>query len=255
MGVLNSVLIPRGRKSIGNITLSYVRGNQVAKQKVGPNGSKTLLQREQRAIFAIAEYLLKPAYTGAKSYMPRTKHGSQWNVLMQANLPIIRLWFLSQPESVKASFIAAAESRNFSVIIGFYYAFNGGGANTHPLQLSCLGERPVDYEVELLDTVGTSNITLYLPDSYLGFKYRTIGIAAAANPSVSSYGVVYKETKDEGSLTALGGRVRVTISIEPASIGAEQVRTNTIMGALQITDTTGRVFNVFVPSAGQNLKP
>lgn len=80
MAIINSVVVGRGRKSVGEITLRYERGRTIATRRIFENKSNTAMQSAQRATFTEVIKALSSIPNNIMTLLAvKSKYGSQRN--------------------------------------------------------------------------------------------------------------------------------------------------------------------------------
>lgn len=80
MAIINSVVVGRGRKSVGEVTLRYDRGRTIATRRIFENKSNTSLQSVQRATFAEVIKALSSIPDNIMTLLAvKSRYGSQRN--------------------------------------------------------------------------------------------------------------------------------------------------------------------------------
>lgn len=83
MAIINSVVVGRGKKSVGEVTLAYQRGRTIARRRVFENKSRTSLQTVQRDKFKTIVRLVAPYKNFFCSSFEKTQYGSQYNAFIK----------------------------------------------------------------------------------------------------------------------------------------------------------------------------
>lgn len=79
MAIINSVVVGRGKKSVGEVTLAYQRGRTIARRRVFENKSRTSLQTVQRDKFKTIVKLTSPYKSFFAAGFERSQYGSSFN--------------------------------------------------------------------------------------------------------------------------------------------------------------------------------
>lgn len=120
MAIINSPIIPSGRKSAGGMTFAKVRGNQVMRAKISRNRSNTADQQTQRTLFRAVQIFCQFWFKFISEYLPRTRHGSSWNSVLAATARTIRAMDINDSDW---SVIQSAISGNdFNLVVNKIYA-------------------------------------------------------------------------------------------------------------------------------------
>lgn len=85
MAVINSVVVGRGKKSVGEVTLAYQRQRTIARRRVTENKSNTPAQAKQRGKFGSFVAVMYPHIEYIKQAYQKSKYGSQFNNFTKIN--------------------------------------------------------------------------------------------------------------------------------------------------------------------------
>lgn len=90
MAIINSVVVGRGKKSVGEVSLRYERGRTIASRRITENKSNTELQSEQRAVFGTVTKALHSLQDSLFSVLAvKSRYGSERNNYYRKN----KRWF------------------------------------------------------------------------------------------------------------------------------------------------------------------
>lgn len=118
MAVINSVVIGRGKKSVGEVTLRYDRGRTIATRRITENKSNTESQNEQRKVFGT---VTKALHSLLNFYFDRiavkSRYGSQRNHYYKVN----KRWFEAAALSWNNNPILGDAQMNFGELIQYTF--------------------------------------------------------------------------------------------------------------------------------------
>lgn len=140
MAVINSVVIGRGKKSVGEVSLRYDRGRTIASRRITENKSKTELQAAQRLTFGTVTKALHSLQDSLFSVLAvKSRYGSERNNYYRKN----RRWFQEAAEEWNSTEMGKITLMTFGDLIARSFqlmedfAINGE-VNQSPLDGVCV---------------------------------------------------------------------------------------------------------------------